>query len=389
MLIWNDLNALLSKNTAIPYNDPSQNIAADRFLHLKKLDQVLPAPELVTDHSTFNLRAGMLIGSDLLLVDYFNRVLKMDNYQAGDKLFHHNLTQDNITDTYSGTSAYRTRSILSAKHMPQFNQTFLVDEHNDRILIYNGGISNASSVHVLGQNSLTNGINYINNTTNRTSRFPSPIDVCRTNDYIFVSDAQNHRVIAFSSNINVDDTDPLNPLFSNSILFAVGQPDTASNLLRAPSKKDLNRPAGLWCDESRLVIADQMNNRILEFSPLPQSNYPEASRVIGQSDFFSKDETKFIYRPRYLDSNGVNLLVSLPEHHKVLYWNKWPDENLADAHYIFGQKNPENILPYCGEVAQTTDIFCFHTPLQISQNSESIFIADAMAGRLLIFPQFK
>lgn len=388
VLIWNDIDVLTTKNTAIPYNDPAQNIPADSFLHQRSFEQVLAAPELITDYSTINLRAGMMIGADLFVFDYSNRVLVINNYQSGDKVYEQNLIQDNVADTSPGIGPFKTNNIISAKHFPNFNQTFIVDTANDRILIYNGGMKSPTSVHVLGQDNLNSGTNYLNNVANRTSRLRDPVDVCRTNNLIFVSDTVNHRVVAYSSTINVDDTDPMNPTFSNSILFAVGQPTNSDNTLRAASNRDLNQPKGIWCDETRLLVADQMNNRILEFSPLPNQDYPEASRVIGQKDFSSVSDD-LLFKPRYLDSDGTNIIVSLPEHHKVLYWNNWPDQPLKKADYVFGQRDPEGKLPYCGQASQSTDINCFHTPLQISQNATSIFIADGLAGRLLIFPRLQ
>lgn len=389
LLIWSDLNQLITKNTDFTYNAPEQNIPADDIRFQPNFNSISTISEKHTNTELYNLFAMTRDGENLVLASTSGNIVTLEDFKNGDKEFNKNLVWPDFLDTTQGIGPYLNKGIRSLKHFKNPDQTFAVDTNNYRVLIYNGGISNPTSVHVLGQNRLDLSSWRATTVANSPRSFNNPADVCRTEDFIFVSDKSNHRVLAFSTNLVVDETNPDAPVFNNSALFVIGQPDLTTRTLRATSNKDLNSPHGIWCDENKLLVADSANHRILEFSPLPQGNYPQASRVLGQINFTENNEGPILKNPSYISSNGNNLITSIPDHHKVLYWKNWPQDSLAKADYVFGQREENQIEAYCGTKSQMVDINCFHTPRQVDQDEKNIYIVDGLGHRLLLFPHFK
>ena len=387
-MIWNDIPALINKSTAVtPFNHADNNIPASSWLHQYEANLMDTHPDLYTEKTSFNLRGGVFVGTDLVILSYNNQLLVMEDYRSGDKNFTHNLSQNQMHQIAPATSERGLRSPFQMKHYPEYNQTFIADSSNNRVIIYEGGVLNPTSIHALGQNNLTS-MTAGNTAATRTLRASLPRDVCRTKDYIFVADSANNRVVAYSSALTADLSDPANPTFSDSILFVIGQEDPTKNGVRATSAKDFNLPMGVWCDENKLLVADQLNHRVLEFSPLPTSNYPEASRVIGQKDFTSNDPNLLLFQPRGISSDGTNLIITNPEAHNALYWHRYPSSPLAQPDHIFGQRDMKDRLPYCGKADQLLDINCFHTVYGAHQDEQNIIISDSFGGRILIFPKF-
>ena len=116
---------------------------------------------------------------------------------------------------------------------------------------------------------------------------------------IYVSDADNHRVLSWASAAMFTNGQPAD--------MVLGQPDFFSN---APNNGGVTAgsfflPQGVWVDEGgNLWVADAFNSRVLRFDD-PPVNDMLADLVIGQPDFTSNDQN--------LGNGGDGPLVALPD----------------------------------------------------------------------------
>ena len=104
----------------------------------------------------------------------------------------------------------------------------------------------------------------------------NPVDVVVSGSSVYVSDSGNHRIMVWNS------TTPANGSPATGVL---GQADFDSGSSNAgasePSLSTLYSPNSIAIDGTSLLVADNQNNRILEFSPLPTGS-ESATTVLGQ-----------------------------------------------------------------------------------------------------------
>jgi hypothetical protein len=72
----------------------------------------------------------------------------------------------------------------------------------------------------------------------------------------------------------------------------IGQPDFQSRSVNARADervhdRGLHTPCGIWVDQGKLFIADQLNNRVLIYRQIPTQNFEPADIVVGQMDMYS------------------------------------------------------------------------------------------------------
>jgi sugar lactone lactonase YvrE len=162
---------------------------------------------------------------------------------------------------------------------------YVTDSLNNRVLSYDlsrptATLGNASGVW--GQPGWTTGSpNCGSGTPSATClRLPTEIAVGPTGS-LYVSDNQNNRALRFPA------TDPTH-LPSTTANAVWGQTSfTVNSCLSAPTAATLCFPRGIALFNGQVVIADNGNNRILQY-PLPPPDNVTAVSVIGQADFVSK-----------------------------------------------------------------------------------------------------
>jgi DNA-binding beta-propeller fold protein YncE len=113
-------------------------------------------------------------------------------------------------------------------------------------------------------------------TTQNGLSFPAGVAVDKAGD-LFVAERSNNRILEFV------------PPFSSGMnaSMVIGQPSFVSSVA-ATSQSGLWLPAGIALDRAgHLFVADQSNNRVLEFEP-PFLAGMKASVVIGQLNFISR-----------------------------------------------------------------------------------------------------
>jgi hypothetical protein len=113
-----------------------------------------------------------------------------------------------------------------------------------------------------------------------------------------------------------------------------------------PTAHTLFYPAGVWADDTRLVVADSENHRVLIWTAFPTANFQPADLVLGQDDFTTRTAatTQSGMNTPYdgVHSNGVQLVVTDWANHRTLIWNSFPTMSFQPADTVLGQSNFTN-----------------------------------------------
>ncbi len=165
--------------------------------------------------------------------------------------------------------------------------------------------------------------------------------------------------------------------------IVVGQTDFAGND-PGTSASQLNFPVSATIANNKLFVVDQYNNRVLIWNTVPETAGTEASVVLGQVDFATStagDEEDGLTNPAGLWTDGLRLLVSDSGNNRVMYWSSVPRVSGADATYVIGQTDFSRTSAGVGQSS-------LRTPYGITSDGTRIFIADAENNRVMEFDSF-
>jgi sugar lactone lactonase YvrE len=251
------------------------------------------------------------------------------------------------------------------------NQLFVADTSNNRVLGYSpvpidDGVA---AQFVLGQADLSG-------TTGATARgsLALPGSVYLGGGKLAVADSGNNRVLIWNAVPTSTGTLPD---------VVVGQPDFDSNV-SGTSASQFAFPAAAIIANNRLIVADQNNNRVLIWNQVPSASGTAADLVLGQPDFVSHvadDEADEMNRPASLWSDGFRLLVADSGNNRVLYWSSFPQQSSADADYVIGQSD-------FSRSSAGTSASTLRTPFGVSADGARVYIADSGNNRVLEFGGF-
>jgi hypothetical protein len=256
---------------------------------------------------------------------------------------------------------------------------FVPDTDNNRVLIWNK-LSNSPADIVLGQPNFTAALTNFNGV--RTARTMSlPDYVLSDGQRLFVNDRGNHRVLIWNS-IPASNYAPAD--------VVVGQPDfsqgTANNDGGARTARTLSTPTGVSTDGQHLFIADTLNNRVLIWNSIPQSNFTPADVVLGQSDFTTATinnggrSARSLFRPTFASTDGRRFFVSDNFNARVLIWNEIPKTNFSPADVVVGQ--PDFTTDSGGDRFNSLS-----EPRRHFSDGRSLFVAASSGHRILIWKE--
>jgi DNA-binding beta-propeller fold protein YncE len=172
------------------------------------------------------------------------------------------LGQPNFTSQPSSLAQNRLRTPTSVTHDGN-NQLYVADYGNKRVMVFDTAVitDGENAVHVLGQSDFTSNAASLT----AASLGPWGVAIDPATNRLFVSDADNNRLLVFDTTVITDGEDAVNVL---------GQSDFTTGTEGYTASK-LNFPMGLAYEPgmNRLYISDQENNRVLVHSvgPVPPS----------------------------------------------------------------------------------------------------------------------
>ncbi|MEI7918323.1 MAG: hypothetical protein WCH58_02975 [Candidatus Saccharibacteria bacterium] len=263
------------------------------------------------------------------------------------------------------------------------------DTENNRIMAYSTSISSngQSAIFALGQLSGGTDVDFYGNTINNPQEkgFNSPqgIAVDSVNHEMFVSDANNNRVLVFNLDIS-------NNLVDLNADYVIGQQSfsvTAPNQGSTAGQSTLNGPTGLFYDKvnQRLYISDTGNNRVLIYTSAISANGQSANLVLGQSNFTNTNASasrSTFSSPEGITVNTSNNYVAVADrsNNRVLIWTSKPTSNGQLASYVLGQSG------FTTSAYGTTN-HNLHTPRGVSFDITTgyLYVADSDNNRALVW----
>jgi len=253
---------------------------------------------------------------------------------------------------------------------------YVVDVLNNRVLVFLDPLNDTVADEVIGQPDFTSVSANNGGVSANTLSTPSDVTVDSSGN-VLIADFSNHRVLVY-----------LDPLNSDTIAdMVLGQPNFTSNtLLFVPNASSLAFPTGVKVDATgNVFVADNRNNRVLEYNDLINTTDVVADTVFGQPDFISNTinngglSASSLSHPSRIEIDAVgNVYIADSINSRVLeYHTPLTTDTVADV--VLGQANFTSSVSATS--ASNMDI-----PLGVAIDVDGdIYVADAGNSRVLIF----
>ena len=163
-----------------------------------------------------------------------------------------------------------------------------------------------------------------------------------------------------------------------------------SRLATSRAADTLNWCYGVTIRGGRLFVADTGNRRVLVWNTLPQINGAPADLVLGQRNFWSRDEGAGgpmdaigMRWPHAAALDGGRLFVADAGTSRIMVWHHLPDANGAPCDAVLGQ------ISFAGadhnRGAYDPGEATLHMPYGIAASAGRLLVADTANSRLLGF----
>ena len=248
---------------------------------------------------------------------------------------------------------------------------FIPDHYNNRVLGYNRvpTTNGAAADFVLGQPDFETG------TYARTQAgMNSPTSTSMGDDEMII--ANQGRVLVYHSLPTTTGTEP------DTVL---GQPDFETNALDCTATAIGSLQSARVAD-GKILVPDEMHNRILIWNDFPTVNGAAAQLVLGQDDFTTCDggtDASSLNTPNDVWSDGERILVLDGDNNRVLLWHSFPTENGQPADVVLGQADMTS-AEWPGDMSRSR----FAWASYLASNGNQIFVADCSNDRVLIWDSF-
>jgi hypothetical protein len=288
----------------------------------------------------------------------------------------------------SGSTAANTLS--GAYGVYSNGSNFIVgDPGNHRVLIFNSipTSNNASANVVIGQT------NFSNNTANQggstdANTLSTPRGMCSNGQKLIVVDNANNRVLVYNQ------IPTTNNASADVVIGQANFSGNSENQAGSIGSNTLKAPRGAFCFGNKLLISDTNNNRILIFNQIPTSHNASADLVLGQPDFttgtsdfggISVNGAKVLEQPGGVWTDGTRLLVADQGNNRILVFNSFPTENFAEADYVIGQVDKTSSAINQGGSANGNTLRGVRS---VFSDGKRIFASDFSNHRILVFNSF-
>lgn len=332
-----------------------------------------------------------LVGGTLYLPDYGNaRVLgftggipSTNGANADFVLGQPDFTSDNQVASAQGLGGPETVRAAGSK--------LLVDDwDNNRVLIWNSHptTTQASANVVVGQTDLTSSASACSQTG-----LDGPESIFTYGGKLLVADANNNRVLIYNSIPSSSGAAADLVIGQNSFTTCAENDDNQDGTAdTTPSDRTLYYPTDVWTNGTKLIVADDDNNRVLIWNSFPTTNFAHADVVIGQDVMTTNDydhTATTMDGPYNLASDGTRLLVSDSYNHRVLVYSQIPSSSGKAADNVLGQSNftndTENDDNQDGTADSTPSARTFYYPTGMLLTDQALIVMDEYNNRALVF----
>ncbi|MFA5098374.1 MAG: hypothetical protein WC490_07125, partial [Candidatus Margulisiibacteriota bacterium] len=261
------------------------------------------------------------------------------------------------------------------------SKLIISDFSNNRVLIYNSvpAMNGANADTVIGQEDMDN-----RGAGTAANKLQAPNGLHVFGDKLFVCDYSNSRVLIYNS------VPSANNASADIVIGQANMVSGSANRGGAVTANTLNYPSGVYIHEGKLIIADYRNSRTLIYNSIPSTYDASADIVIGQPDMTSNSinqggscSASTLYWPISALVYNSKLVISDRMNHRVLVYNSIPSSNNAPADFVIGQPD------FTHNQINQSDI-CYANSLNYPFNvcfigSDKFAVADTYNRRVLIY----
>jgi DNA-binding beta-propeller fold protein YncE len=212
-----------------------------------------------------------------------------------------------------------------------------------------------------------------------------PTGVAVGGGVLAVADAWNDRVLIWHG-LPLSATQPPD--------VVLGQRDFISGLANRghdkPAADTLNWCYGVAIRGGRLFVADTGNRRVLVWNTMPQITGAPADLVLGQRDFWTRDEggggpinEAGMRWPHAVSVDGGRLFVADAGASRIMVWHHLPDTNGAPCDAVLGQT--DFVTADHNRGAYDPAAGSLHMPYGVAASAGRLLVADTANSRLLGF----
>jgi DNA-binding beta-propeller fold protein YncE len=260
----------------------------------------------------------------------------------------------------------------------------IADAWHHRVLIYDGLPEAPGAVPdlVLGQPDLDSVTPNADGDCRPTTMY-WPFGIAIIGGRFYVTDTGNSRVLGWSGGLpSTADTPPD---------LILGQPDGVrhdENRGGPPGQASFRWPHAMAGDETRLLVADAGNHRVLGWQSHPDAD-TGADLVLGQPGFDTASELPYgpqaastLRFPYAIDADGTTLAVADTANNRVLLWDWTSTQPATSASSVLGQPGfwPNGENRWAGV---TRDSLC--RPYGLSLAGNRLAVADSGNNRVVIW----
>lgn len=153
-----------------------------------------------------------------------------------------------------------------------------------------------------------------------------------------------------------------------------------------PDSNTANTVASVFVSsDSKMIVADAENNRVLIFNSIPSSSNAAADVVIGQEDMTTVDANQggavaanTLDSPYSAFATASKLFIADRDNNRVLIFNSIPTTNNQPADVVVGQ--PDMTSSGSGTTASTLNF-----PYGVTSDGTKLYITDRSNNRVLIY----
>ena len=154
-----------------------------------------------------------------------------------------------------------------------------------------------------------------------------------------------------------------------------------------PSMAWMYSPRGVFVDDTRVVVTDTGNHRVLIWHTLPECDEQPADVVLGQPDGHTEGPAaggrgpeRGMHLPTGVLIHDGRLIVADAWHHRILVWDSVPESDDVAPDVILGQPDASSVTENRGGACAADG---FYWPFGIAVVGDAFWVTDTGNRRVL------